>query len=73
VFTFDSGTIDPASGPLVLLPNQNLAAVEHLSERGGEGVTYTVTGEVITYRGRSSLLLRSYQVNRTTDVVLPAQ
>jgi hypothetical protein len=80
VFTFDSGAGDgPASGPspghapLVLLPCQNLAAIEQLSERTGEGATYTVTGEVTTYRGRNYLLLRSYQLNRATDQVMPAQ
>lgn len=73
VFHFDSGTSDGAAGPLVLLPCQNLSAIEQVAERSGEGATYTVTGEVQTYRGRSYLLVRSYKVNRATDQIMPAQ
>lgn len=73
VFTFDSGTSDGQSGPMVLLPCQNLTSIELISERSGEGATYTVTGDVQTYRGRNYLLLRSYKVNRVSDQVMPAQ
>lgn len=73
VFMFDSGVEGGTPQPLVLLPCQNLAAVEQITERAGEGATYSVTGEVMTYRGRNYLLLRSYQANRASDQVMPAQ
>jgi hypothetical protein len=73
VFIFDSGTDGGSPAPLVLLPCQNLTAIEQIGERSGEAATYTVTGEVMTYRGRNYLLVRSYQANRASDQVMPAQ
>ena len=58
---------------MILLPSQNLAALEQIAERAGESATYTMSGEIVTYRGRNYLLPRSYQANRATDQVLPAQ
>lgn len=74
VFALDNGT-EPAeaAAPLILLPSQNLSALEQISELAGEGATYTMSGEIVTYRGRNYLLPRSYQANRTTDQVMPAQ
>jgi hypothetical protein len=73
VFMFDSGTDGGAPAPLVLLPCQNLANIEQIGERSGEGATYTVSGEVMTYRGHNYLLVRSFQANRTGDQIVPAQ
>lgn len=73
VFVFDSGVDGGAPRPMVLLPCQNLTAVEQIAERAGEGATYTVSGEVMTYRGQNYLLLRSYQANRVGDQVMPTQ
>lgn len=73
VLIFDSGVDGGVPQPIVLLPCQNLAAVEQIAERSGEGATYTVTGEVLTYRGQNYLLLRSYHANRASDQVMPTQ
>lgn len=73
VFVFDSGVDGGAPRPMVLLPCQNLTAVEQIAERAGEGATYTVSGEVMTYRGQNYMLLRSYQANRVGDQVMPTQ
>lgn len=60
-------------GMLTLLPCQNLTSIELVSERAGEGATYTMSGDVFAYRGRNYLLVRSYQVNRTSEQVMPVQ
>jgi hypothetical protein len=73
VFMFDSGVDGGAPAPLILLPCLNLANIEQIGERSGEGATYTMSGEVTTYRGHNFLLVRSFQVNRATDQVMPAQ
>lgn len=83
VFVLDSGSstlpgADAGStyaGPtmMTLQPNMALAAIEALSERAGEGATYTVSGDVTAYQDRNYLLVRSYKLNRVTDQVLPTQ
>ncbi|MFN7020817.1 MAG: hypothetical protein ACK4WH_05755 [Phycisphaerales bacterium] len=83
VFVLDSGssTLPGAeagsalAGPttMTLQPNMALAAIEALSERAGEGATYTVSGDVTVYQDRNYLLVRSYKLNRVTDQILPTQ
>jgi hypothetical protein len=74
VFAIDNGP-EPAVAmpPMILLPCQNLAALEQIAERAGEAATYTMSGEIVTYRGRNYLLPRNYQANRATDQVMPTQ
>lgn len=74
VFAIDNGLgTAVATPPMILLPSQNLAALEQIAERAGEAATYTMSGEVVTYRGRNYLLPRSYQANRATEQVMPTQ
>ncbi|MCC6321017.1 MAG: hypothetical protein IT438_06205 [Phycisphaerales bacterium] len=75
-FTFDAGSSDlgrEAATVMTLQPCLALAAIESLAERAGEGATYTVSGDVTTYRDRNYLLIRSYKANRVTDQVMPTQ
>ena len=67
----DSGTAGRTEGPMVLLPCQNLTALESIIDTGGEGTTFTLTGDVFVYRGRRYLLPSMYTVNRNTDIVMP--
>jgi len=82
LFRIDSGASGAAAagavaaaggGMLTLLPCQNLTSIEQVSERAGEGATYTMSGDVFAYRGRNYLLVRSYQVNRASEQVMPVQ
>lgn len=73
-FVVDSGTAgEVPEPPMMLLPCTNLTAIESLTERLGESVTFTVSGQVTVYRGRNYLLPTTYTVNRTTDQVIPNQ
>lgn len=71
--TIDNGTDGRSDGPLLLLPNQNLTVLESIAEQLGDGVTYTLTGDVYVYKGRRYLLTSMYAVNRASDNVLPMQ
>lgn len=71
--TLDSGTDGRTDGPLLLLPNQNLTALESIAEQLGDGVTYTLTGDVYVYKSRRYLLTSMYAVNRASDSVFPMQ
>lgn len=71
--TLDNGTEGRADAPLLLLPNQNLTVLETIAEQLGDGVTYTLTGDVYVYKGRRYLLTSMYAVNRASDNVMPMQ
>jgi hypothetical protein len=58
---------------MMLLPCTNLSAIESIAERMGEAATFTISGQVIVYKGRNYLLPTTYTVNRVTDQVLPTQ
>jgi hypothetical protein len=68
----DSGTGGRTEGPMLLMPCQNLSAIETITDTAGEGTTFTLTGEVHVYKGRRYLLPTMYTVNRASDNVLPA-
>ncbi len=67
----DSGSVGRTEGPMTLLPCQNLTALESIIDTGGEGTTFSLTGEVFVYRGKRYLLPAMYTVNRNTDIVMP--
>ena len=78
IFAFDSGPADlkATSAAAPVLDPATLANTRHhraLSERAGEGATYTISGDVTTYRDRNYLLVRSYKVNRVADQIMPTQ
>ncbi len=73
-FVVDAGTAgEVAEPPMLLLPCTNLSAIESIAERMGESATFTISGQVIVYKGRNYLLPTTYTVNRVTDQVLPTQ
>lgn len=73
-FVVDAGTAgEVAEPPMMLLPCTNLSAIESIAERMGEAATFTISGQVIVYKGRNYLLPTTYTVNRVTDQVLPTQ
>ncbi|MBL0869607.1 MAG: hypothetical protein IBJ18_03415 [Phycisphaerales bacterium] len=59
------GRIDP---PMGLMPCMNLQAMEKLVEKGGDSVTFTISGQVFLYKGRNYLLPTMYIVNRKGDL-----
>ncbi|MBC7771524.1 MAG: hypothetical protein H7210_03400 [Pyrinomonadaceae bacterium] len=65
-FAFDSGTSNaPAQEPsLVLMPCEKLMALEKVSEKHGEDVTFTMSGQVFVYNGRNYLLPTNFVINR---------
>lgn len=70
---FDSGPEGRTSGPMLLIPCQNLAALETLFDQSQPTATYTMSGEVIASRGRKFLLPTMYVLNRPSTNVLPMQ
>lgn len=77
VFTVDSDAQAVGAGagepPMTLLACQNLAVIERTAEQRGEAITFTVSGQVFSYRDRNFLLPTMYVVNRRSDEVLPNQ
>lgn len=71
-FHFDNGPDNRADAPMTLMPCLNLQAIEMLAERGGESLSFTLSGQVFVYKGRNYLLPSLYTVNRRGDVN-PAQ
>lgn len=70
----DGGASGHTEPPMILLPCQNLAAIDAALDTppaGGESVTFTLSGEVMVYKGRNYLLPTMYVVNRATDIVMP--
>ncbi len=71
-YHFDTGPDNRTDLPMVLMPCLNLQAIEKLAERGGEALSFTISGQVFVYKGRNHLLPTLYTVNRRGDVT-PAQ
>jgi len=71
-FHFDNGPDNRADAPMTLMPCLNLQAIEMLADRGGESLSFTLSGQVFVYKGRNYLLPSLYTVNRRGDVN-PAQ
>lgn len=68
LFAFDgdaSGKVDP---PMVIMPCMNLAAMEKLVEKGGDSVSFSLSGQVFLYKGRNYLLPTVYVVNRKGEL-----
>ena len=68
LFSFDgdaNGKVDPA---MVLMPSMNLAAMERLFDKGGDSVSFTISGQVFLYKGRNHMLPTVFQVNRRTEL-----
>lgn len=67
-FAFDADRSGKADPSMTLMPCLNLQAMERLVERGGESLSFTVSGQVFVYRGRNYLLPTLYVVNRRADM-----
>lgn len=67
----DGGADGHTEGPMILLPCQNLAGIDAVLDTQGEAASFTLSGEVVVYKGRNYLLPSMYVVNRTTDIVMP--
>lgn len=65
---FDADRSGKAEPPMTLMPCLNLQAMEKLAERGGESLSFTVSGQVFVYKGRNHLLPTLYVVNRRAEV-----
>lgn len=68
LLTFENDAKGTAIAPMVLMPCLNLMAMEKLAERGGESISFTVSGQVFVYKGRNYLLPTLYTVNKPTDL-----
>ena len=76
LFTQDSDVDSPESGthPLILLPCQNLMAIERIVHNAGEGLAFTLSGRVTTFQGRNYLLPTMYLVESDREGnLMPAQ
>jgi hypothetical protein len=70
-FTFDSDARTGAARTepaMMLMPCTNLQNMERVIERAGEGLTFTISGQVFVYKGRNYLLPTIYQINRRGDL-----
>lgn len=73
LFTFDADARGKGEAPMSLLPCMNLASMEKVVDRGGDGITFTLSGQVFVYKGRNYVLPTLYQVNRRSGDVNTAQ
>lgn len=64
LFSFDADAKAQNLPPMTLQPCQNLMAMEKLAERGGDGLTFTLSGQVFVYHGKNYVLPTLYVVNR---------
>jgi hypothetical protein len=69
----DAGAGGRTEGPFVLLPCQNLTAIESYVDALGDAASFTLTGEVHEYGGRRYLLPSMFVVNRAQTLVMPTQ
>ncbi|MFN0010671.1 MAG: hypothetical protein ACKVS8_03405 [Phycisphaerales bacterium] len=67
--TFDGDADGPADPPMILMPCLNLMAMEKIAERGGDALTFSVSGQVFVYKGRNYLLPSMYVINRAGDLI----
>ncbi len=63
-FVFDADAQGKADAPMILQPCQRLEQMERIAEQAGDSATFTVSGQVFTYRGRNYLLPSLHVVNR---------
>lgn len=69
----DAGAAGRTEGPFVLLPCQNLAAIEAYVDAQGDAASFTLTGEVHEYGGRRYLLPTMFVVTKAQQLVMPTQ
>lgn len=67
-YAFDADRSGKAEPAMTLMPCLNLQAMEKLAERGGDSLSFTVSGQVFVYRGRNYFLPTLYAVNRRAEV-----
>lgn len=67
VYTFDSDAQGQSDPPMILMPCLNLMAMERLAERGGDALTFSVSGQVFVYHGKNYLLPSLYVINRGNE------
>ena len=68
LFVFDSDSSAKAEPPMTMMPCLNLQAMEKLAERGGDALSYTVSGQVFVYKNRNYLLPTLYVINRRAEM-----
>lgn len=68
LFVFDSDSSTKAEPPMTMMPCLNLQAMEKLAERGGDALSYTVSGQVFVYKNRNYLLPTLYVINRRAEM-----
>ncbi|MBC7835607.1 MAG: hypothetical protein H7Y88_10985, partial [Phycisphaerales bacterium] len=73
MYVFDADARGLSEAPMVLMPCQNLAAMERITAQRGEGATFTVSGQVFAYKGKNYLLPALYIVNRASADLTPVQ
>jgi len=56
MFVFDADSADKADPPISLVPCQMLQTMEDVAAERGDDVVFTVSGQVLTYRGANYLL-----------------
>jgi len=71
VFVFESDGKSLADPPITLLPNRWLEKMEADVTASPELMTFRISGEVTTYRGRNYLLLRKVLIERRLDQRYP--
>lgn len=67
VLNFDEDATGPSDAPMTLMPCLNLMSMERVAERGGDSLTFTVSGQVFVYKGRNYILPTMYVINRAGD------
>ncbi len=74
-FAFDSGTSQQTGNDptMTILPCEKLMAMEHVAEKHGDAVSFSLSGQVFVYNGRNFLLPTNYIVNRPNGDVRPLQ
>jgi len=75
LFAFDSDPNSRAGSEptMALMPCEKLMALERIAEKHGEGITYTMSGQVFVYHGRNYLLPANYTVNRPSGDIKTTQ
>lgn len=68
LFVFDADSSTKAEPPMTMMPCLNLQAMEKLAERGGDALSYTVSGQVFVYKNRNYLLPTLYVINRRAEM-----
>lgn len=68
LFAFDGDANGRIDAPVVLMPCLNLMAMERLIEKGGDAVSFSLSGQVFVYKGRNHVLPTLFIVNRKNEM-----